>query len=107
MEAAAKAQPGQAPVPAGGRMVVVGDSDFLSNAYVGLSGNSDFLLNIVQWLTKDERFISIPVKETKFKVLLLTQHQRFLMLLFNIAILPLIFFLMGGLRLMLRRRFSS
>lgn len=87
-----------------GRLVVIGDSDFLTNAYVGLSGNNDFLLSMIQWLTKDERFISIPVKETKFKLLLLTSQQRFWMLVFNIAVLPLFFLLAGGLWVILRRR---
>ena len=44
------------------RIVVIGDGDFLSNTYLGNGGNLRLGLNIVNWLSHDDRFISIPVK---------------------------------------------
>lgn len=44
------------------RVVVIGDGDFLSNTYLGNGGNLRLGLNLVNWLSHDERFISIPVK---------------------------------------------
>jgi len=44
------------------RVVVIADSDFLSNAFLGMAGNQQLAMNIVNWLSRDEQFISIPVK---------------------------------------------
>ncbi|MER3439330.1 MAG: hypothetical protein C4346_18045, partial [Chloroflexota bacterium] len=32
------------------RLVVVGDSDFVSNLYIHFSGNRDLFLNMINWL---------------------------------------------------------
>lgn len=45
------------------RIVVVGDGDFLSNAYVGNVGNRDMGLRLINWLIHDDRFIEIPAKK--------------------------------------------
>jgi ABC-type uncharacterized transport system involved in gliding motility auxiliary subunit len=55
------------------RIVVVGDGDFLSNAYIGNVGNLDMGLRIVLWLIHEDRFIDIPAKTATDKDLQLTQ----------------------------------
>lgn len=55
------------------RIVVIGDGDFLSNAYVGNVGNLDMGLRIVNWLMHDDRFIDIPAKNATDKTLQLSQ----------------------------------
>ncbi|MDP2904314.1 MAG: GldG family protein [Methylovulum sp.] len=55
------------------RIVVVGDSDFLSNTYLGNVGNLDMGLRIINWLMHDDRFIDIPPKIATDKRLQLTQ----------------------------------
>jgi ABC-type uncharacterized transport system involved in gliding motility auxiliary subunit len=47
------------PGPRGGRLVVVGDSDFAANAHFPQQGNGNFFLNTVNWLSGDESLISI------------------------------------------------
>lgn len=42
------------------RIVVLGDGDFLANAYLGNQGNQDLAYNIVNWLSHDDAFIDIP-----------------------------------------------
>lgn len=44
------------------RIVIIGDGDFLSNSYLGNGGNSNLGLYIANWLSHDDKFISIPVK---------------------------------------------
>lgn len=44
------------------RVVVIGDGDFLSNTYLGNGSNLDLGLNIIQWLTHNDRLIDIPAK---------------------------------------------
>jgi ABC-type uncharacterized transport system involved in gliding motility auxiliary subunit len=46
------------------RIIVVGDSDFLSNAYIGNVGNLDMGLRLVNWLIHDDKLIDIPSKTT-------------------------------------------
>lgn len=41
------------------RVVIIGDADFLTNAYLGNGANLALGLNIVNWLAQDERLISI------------------------------------------------
>ena len=55
------------------RIVVVGDGDFLSNAYIGNVGNLDMGLRMVSWLLHDDRLINIPAKNATDKSLQLTQ----------------------------------
>ncbi len=55
------------------RIVVVGDGDFLSNAYIGNVGNLDMGLRVINWLIHDDRFIDIPAKTAIGKSLQLSQ----------------------------------
>jgi len=59
--------------PAEQRIVVIGDGDFLSNAYLGNVGNLDLGLRIINWLIHDDRFIDIPAKIATDKSLQLSQ----------------------------------
>jgi hypothetical protein len=53
----------QRPRPSGGsqRVLVVGDADFLSNAYLGLAANLALGSNAVSWLSEDDRLLDVPV----------------------------------------------
>jgi ABC-type uncharacterized transport system involved in gliding motility auxiliary subunit len=44
------------------RIVVTGDGDFLSNAFLGNGGNLDLGLNMINWLAHDDRLLAIPAK---------------------------------------------
>lgn len=44
------------------RIAVIGDGDFLSNAYLGGGANLDLSLNLINWLTHEDRFIAIPAR---------------------------------------------
>jgi ABC-type uncharacterized transport system involved in gliding motility auxiliary subunit len=48
--------------PSEQRVAVIGDGDFLSNAFLGNGGNLDLGLNIIHWLSQTEAFIDIPAK---------------------------------------------
>ena len=58
------------------RMVVFGDSDFASNAYLGFSGNKDLFMNSLGWLSQQENLISIRPKEPEDRRLTLTSAQQ-------------------------------
>lgn len=42
------------------RVIVVGDGDFLSNSYLGNSGNLDLGLRIINWLATDDILVDVP-----------------------------------------------
>jgi ABC-type uncharacterized transport system involved in gliding motility auxiliary subunit len=44
------------------RVVVIGDGDFLSNAYLGNAGNVDLGLNLFNWLNHDDEFVAITAR---------------------------------------------
>ena len=44
------------------RVIVIGDGDFLSNAYLGSGANLDLALNVFNWLANDETLIDIPAR---------------------------------------------
>ena len=46
------------------RVVVFGDADFLSNAYLGNGVNLDLGLNLVRWLTGNSQLLDIPAPST-------------------------------------------
>jgi len=58
------------------RLVVVGDSDFATNGVVGIQGNRDMFLNIVNWLAQQENLISIRAREPEDRRLTLTADQQ-------------------------------
>jgi ABC-type uncharacterized transport system involved in gliding motility auxiliary subunit len=87
-----------------GRMVVLGDSDFLSNAYLDLSGNRDFGFNVINWLTKDDRRVVIKPRFAEFTPLYLTPSQQTFIFIFSLLMLPGFFFVTGAFILWRRNR---
>ncbi|MDD2658384.1 MAG: GldG family protein [Methylococcales bacterium] len=55
------------------RIIISGDGDFLSNAYIGNVGNLDMGLRMVLWLIHEDRFIDIPAITASDKSLHLTR----------------------------------
>lgn len=72
------------------RVVVVGDSDFLANAYIGNVGNLDLGLRMINWLAHDDRFIDIPAKSTPDKSLQLTKTSVAVIGFGFLIVLPLL-----------------
>jgi len=94
------------PLSAGGRMILVGDGDFLTNGYLDLSGNKELGLNMVRWLARDDRFMDVKRSELRFKPLLLDVPHRTQLMLLLLGVYPLAFFVLGGTYLVIRFRTS-
>ncbi|HOG23335.1 MAG TPA: Gldg family protein [Candidatus Omnitrophota bacterium] len=99
-------QPTGSSLSPAGRMIMIGDSDFLNNSYLNLSGNKEFGLRIMQWLAKDERFVEVKKPQFKFKPLMLDVPKQTFLILSSLVMYPLIFFIGGGLYLVIRSRRS-
>jgi len=89
-----------------GRMIIVGDGDFLTNGYLELSGNKELGLNLVRWLAADDRFMDVKRPELRFKPLLLDVPRRTQLLVLLLGVYPLVFFIVGGTYLVIRSRTS-
>ena len=70
------------------RVAVFGDSDFASNGYIGLQGNSDLALNAINWLAEQENLISIRPRAPEDRRITLTADQQFRVQLLVLLLIP-------------------
>ena len=85
------------------RVVVLGDGDFLSNAYLGNQGNQDLGYNIINWLSHDDTFIAIPSSKAPDTELVMSETAWSLLGLLFLLGLPLLL-LGSGVFIWLKRR---
>lgn len=78
------------------RIAVIGDTDFIANNNLGNGANLEFILNTFNWLTRNDKLISInPKNAPDLKLNLSASVAAILGLLFLIA-LPILFFIVGA-----------
>jgi ABC-type uncharacterized transport system involved in gliding motility auxiliary subunit len=98
-----KAQKSKRPPPEQ-RVVVLGDGDFLSNSYLGNSGNLDLGLKTVNWLASDEALIEVPTGTAIDRRLDLSDTQAALISTGFLMLLPAVLGVMGFFVWLRRRR---
>lgn len=100
----------------GGRAIVVGDSDFLSDdvlsALTGRPGSQDTLsvafgISSVEWLTKDLALSSIKVKDRIAPALNVDSEKTALILGIGVVFPIVLFISIGGFRFYMRRKESE
>lgn len=79
------------------RIVVIGDTDFISNNNLGHGANLDFILNTFNWLSKNDKLISIAPKNAPDLQLKLSALSASILGLGFLVVLPLLFFISGAL----------
>ncbi len=85
------------------RLVVFGDSDFLSNAYIMTSGNEDLAMNCMNVLLGEQELVVIRKKESNH-LTPLTPSQASLMFWIPVVIVPCIVLFIGISVFLVRRR---
>jgi len=70
------------------RVAAIGDSDFVSNAYLGVEGNRDLFMNVVSWLAQQENLIAIRPREPADRRMTLTENKTTAILLLSIFVIP-------------------
>lgn len=78
-----------------GRFVVIGDSPWATNQFIGFNGNDDLALNAVNWLSSDEDLISIRPKPPEDRRVNMTQRQFNAVLATVQFVLPLVVVVAG------------
>ncbi|MGH7263689.1 MAG: GldG family protein [Candidatus Rokuibacteriota bacterium] len=86
------------------RIVVIGDSDFATNAFLNLSGNRDFFLNTLSWLAEEENLIAIRPKEPRTTPVFLTAAQGQVLFFVPVVILPAAMIVTGVVAVARKRR---
>jgi ABC-type uncharacterized transport system involved in gliding motility auxiliary subunit len=85
------------------RVVIIGDGDFLSNNFLGHGANLDLGIGLVNWLTQNDAYVSIPVHTAPDRVLKLSRAAQILIATGFMLIIPLL--LVGsGIAVWVRRR---
>src|SRR5262245_11466061 len=71
------------------RLVVLGDSDFASNAFAGLApDNQNLFMNAVNWLAQDEDLIAIRPKSATERTVTMKENQMNLLKWISLLFLP-------------------
>jgi ABC-type uncharacterized transport system involved in gliding motility auxiliary subunit len=69
-------------------IVVFGDSDFVSNARINLSGNADLFMNVIYWLGREETLIAIPPRKKDSAPLVLSATEARMLFALPVFVLP-------------------
>ncbi|HLU26699.1 MAG TPA: Gldg family protein [Longimicrobiales bacterium] len=107
--AAENGQDGSGEARAGGRLVVIGDADFLSDRFVrGNVQNLAFAANAVDWLAQDESLIAIRSKNRMPPPLVFESSTKQAAFKWgNLVGVPLLFVVWGAVRVVGRRRLAG
>jgi ABC-type uncharacterized transport system involved in gliding motility auxiliary subunit len=85
-------QPSQKPET---RIVVVGDTDFAANAFLGTGGNRDLFLNMVNWLAQQENLIAVRPRDPADRRITVSAGQDRMIFWFAVLIMPGLILLAG------------
>lgn len=77
------------------RIVVIGDSDFVSDAYIGEAANLDVASNVISWLIQSEHYIDITLREKYDRTLTLGKTSQAIIGFGFLIILPASLLLTG------------
>jgi len=86
------------------RIVIVGSGSFLANAYSGNGGNLDLGVNMVNWLSNEEKLISIQPRAVKDGAVNLSKTQLGIISGGLLIALPMLLVLVGGVMWWRRRQ---
>lgn len=86
------------------RVVVIGDSDFLINSFIGQGVNLDLATNIFNWLSDDDNLLNIQVNSAPDTNFTLGETSSVILASFFLMVLPLSLIVLGSVIWLRRRR---
>ncbi|MFQ3620875.1 MAG: Gldg family protein [Spirochaetales bacterium] len=78
-----------------GRFVLFGDTDFITDGYIGIGDNMDLFLNAVAWAVEREEGIALRPKDPMHQPLILSRKETILLGIGVMGVLPGIFLLLS------------
>lgn len=84
------------------RLIVIGNSDFVSNRKISSFGNQIFVNNLLNWVLSGKEVLNIPSREVGVYTLTLTKHDFWLLAAY-FSILPLFLGIVGTIVYIKRR----
>lgn len=99
-----EAEKQEPPPDSGLRIVVLGDSDFMSDSEIGNAGNGVLAANAFNWLAAQEQALGIPPRDLKNTNLNLSASQMRVILAVVLVVIPGVAILLGILVWRRRRR---
>ncbi len=84
------------------RVVLVGDSDFITDNYLQAQTNENFFLNIINWLAQEEELVSIRERTISEQSFMLSKKE-ILVIFYSVLSLPILI-VIAGIVVWLRRR---
>lgn len=88
-----------------GKLLVVGDSDFLNNAHLHIAGNKDFAIQLISWLLDEKPLIRVSQDELSPQAIVLTAREKKIFLFVCVAGVPVFFLLFALVVHVWRKRF--
>lgn len=85
------------------RVAVIGNGEFLANTFLGNGGNLELGMSLVNWLSHDDAYVSIPVQTARDRGLALSRYTQAGIAGVFLLLLPLTF-AASGVIIWLRRR---
>lgn len=85
------------------RVAVIGNGEFLANTFLGNGGNLELGMSLVNWLSHDDAYVSIPVQTARDRGLALSRYAQAGIAGVFLLLLPLTF-AASGVIIWLRRR---
>ena len=86
------------------RIVVVSDSDFATDDFIGAPGNAQFILNTLDWLAEDDALISIRSKRIEERPIMQLSRSTQKLVKYTLVIVPPLLSLLTGIVLWRIRR---
>ncbi|MFZ5501879.1 MAG: GldG family protein [Candidatus Micrarchaeota archaeon] len=99
-----KSEETKSKVPSKARIVAFGSAQFAGNKFFRLQGNGDLFMNTVSWLAEEESLIAIRPKSERAQPIVLTARQSWAFLLIPVVLMPLAWFVVGGIVYFSRKR---
>lgn len=86
------------------RIVVIGDGDFVSNAFLGAAGNQELGLAVMNWLAQDDLLVAIPPETAPDLKVELSNFSAFVLAAGWLFVLPAALMATGTIVVWRRRR---
>lgn len=77
------------------RVLGIGDSDFASNAAIGVPGNRDLFMNAINWLAQQENLIAVRPRQPEDRRLTMTSEQQYSVMVLSLLVIPGLVFATG------------